>query len=160
METPKSHGWPLLNRFLDPRSIIFGFAILHFLTMLTYLMRYQDKFSVVSTHWNPVRFMYEPVLLLLAAAGLLSHKMWGYMLAIVAGGSVIYRLLDLGLLATSAAQDRPIFSWYVLRTWLSITYASQPQYLLEVLFAGVVIVYAASLCSHSLSAARKKIVNS
>lgn len=155
MEKQQSQGRLFLKRLIDPKAIIFGFAILHFLAALMYLIGYQERFPGVSTHWSPVKLMFEPVLLLLAAASLLTGKGWGYLIAIVASGRVIYALGYLGLIAISVAHDHPLVSWYVLRTWLAITYAAQPQYLLELAIAAAIVVYASVLCSFRILASRR-----
>src|SRR5258708_5673390 len=150
MEALKSQRKLFLHRLLDPKAIIFGFAVLHFLAMLMYVMRYQQEFAVVSTHWNPVRAMYEPAFLLIAAAALLFNKPWTYLAAVVASARVIYVLGYLGLFAMSEAHDQPMVSWYVFRTWFIVTYESQPQYLLELLLALLIVSYAIVSCSHRL----------
>ncbi len=150
MEDLSSQGKIFFNRLLDPKAIIFGFAVLQFLIVLMYVIRYQQEFSVVTTHWNPVRVMFEPVLLLLAAGALLPDKLWGYLIAIVASGRVIYVVGYLGLFAISAAHVHPLFSWYVLRTWLVVTYQSQPQYLIELILAALIAGYSIMLCAYRL----------
>lgn len=139
-----------INRLLDPQAMIFGFAVLVFLTTLMYAIQYERDFSVVSDHWNGVRLMSEPLLLLLAAGALLFDKLWGDLLAIVVTGRVIYVLSYLGLVATSAAHEHSMFSWYVLRTWFVSTYAAQPQYLVELALAVVILGYGAIRCSRRM----------
>lgn len=126
---------------LEAKAIIFGFAILHFLVMLVYVLRYEQEFPIPSDHWNPVRVIQEPILLLFASFVLFLRKPWSYLLAIVACGRVIYVLGYLGLVAISAAHDKSIFSLYTLEAFWRLTYESQPQYILEVALAAVIIIY-------------------
>jgi uncharacterized membrane protein len=147
MKRRNNKGNVFLNSQITPKVIIFGFALLNFLTVLIYVVRYQQEFAIVSDHWNPVKVMYEPALLLLAAALLLPEKLWGYLISIVATARVVYVLGYLGLFATSAAHDHSILSSYVLKRWFVVTYESQPQYLLELLLAGVIAGYVVIRCS-------------
>ena len=136
-----------INRLLEPKAMIFGLAVLQFLTVLMYVIHYEQNVAVVSSHWYPARVIYEPLLLLLAAGALLLPNIWGKLIAIVASGRVIYGIAYLGLVATSAAHDQPLFSWYVLRQWFVITYQAQPQYLLELGLGIVIFGYAIIACS-------------
>lgn len=139
-----------ISRFLEPKAIIFGLAVLQFLTVLMYAIQYERDFSFVSEHWNAGTVLAEPLLLLLAAGALLFDRVWGHLIAIVASGRVIYVLGYLGLSATSAAHGHFLLSPYVLRTWFTSTYESQPQYLLELALAIVVLGYAAIRCSRQM----------
>lgn len=139
----------LLNRILDVKTILFGFTILHVMAMVMYIVHYEQEFSRVSDHWNPLRLMQEPVLLLLGAAALLVSKRWSYLVAIVTSGRVIYVLGYLGLVATSSAHDRSILSWYVVRAWGVIMLKAQPQYIVELVLATVIGTYAVILLLRS-----------
>lgn len=146
MEDQISQAKQFLNWLLDPKAMIFGFTILHFLAVLLYVVRHEQEFSGSSEHWDPIRTMHEPLLLILASFALLIGRLWSYLLATVVSGYVIYALGYLGLIAVSAAHDQPMLSWYVLKTWLMLTYKSQPQYILELVLAAVIITYAMTLC--------------
>lgn len=146
MKDQISQARQFLNWLLDPKAMVFGCTILHFLTMLLFAVRHEQEFSGISEHWNPVRIMHEPLLLLFASFALLVGRLWSYLLATVVSGYVIYALGCLELIAVSAAHEQPIFSWYVLKNWFVLTYTSQPQYILELALAAVIMTYAMIVC--------------
>lgn len=135
----------LLKRFVEIKAILFGFTILHLVAMAVYVVRYSQKYSAFSDHWNPSRILQEPVLLFLGAAALLVSKLWGYLVAIVTSGIVIYEVGYLGLVATSSAHGRSILTWYVAKTWWVNTFTAQPQYIIELVLATVIGTYAIRL---------------
>lgn len=132
----------LLKRFVEIKAILFGFTILHLVAMAVYVVHYNQKYSAFPNHWNPSRILQEPVLLFLGAAALLVSKPWGYLVAIVTSGYVIYELGYLGLIATSSAHGHSVLSWYVAKTWWVNMFAGQPQYILELVLATVIGTYA------------------
>lgn len=150
MERGTSRVTYFLRSLVDAKAIIFGVAVLNYLAVLTQLIQYKRQFPVPSDHWNPAAIMHEPFLLLLASALLFTSKGWGYLLAVVVSGRVIYVLGYLGLVSTAGGYDYRLLNWRVLTTWLTITYEAQPQYLLELALATIILVYASVLYSRRI----------
>lgn len=134
-------GMRLLRRFLEIKAVLFGLTILHLVAMAVYVVHYNQKYSAFPDHWNPSRIMQEPVLLFLGAAALLVGKPWSYLVAIITSGHVIYSVGYIGLIATSAAHDYPVFSVYVVKAWWVMTFSGQPQYIVELVLAAVIGSY-------------------
>lgn len=139
-----------LSSLVDLNAIIFGVAILNFLAVLTQLIQYKRQFPVPSDHWNPAVIMQVPFLLLLASALLFTSNGWGYLLAMVVSGRVIYVLGYLGLVSIAGGHDYRLLNWHVLKTWLAITYEAQPQYLLELAIAATILAYVSILYSRRI----------
>lgn len=150
METVTGRVIHFLRSLVDTKAIIFGFAVLNCLAILTHLIQYKRQFPDPSDHWNPAAIMLEPFLLLLASALLFSSKGWGYLLATVVSGRVIYVLGYLGLVSTAGGYGYRLFNWQVLKTWLTITYEAQPQYLLELAIAVTILTYVSILYSRRI----------
>jgi hypothetical protein len=144
------YGKRFLNWFLEFKAMLFGFTILHLVVMVVYIVHYEQEFPVVSDHWSPIRLMQEPVLLFLGAGALLIGKPWSYLVAIISSGRVLYAVGYIGLIATSAAHDYPVYSWYVIKTWWIMMFRAQPQYIFELGLAIVIGTYAVKLLLRSL----------
>ncbi len=142
MESPNNRACRTLFALAKPKAVIFGVALAQFVWMLACVVRYELEFRVPADHWNPVRVMWEPSLVLSASLLLLLGGVWKYALSIVSSAWIIYQLWYLGLLAVSAAFDLPVSSLEALRKWLSMMYASQPQYILQVILSAIIMVYA------------------
>src|SRR5437588_2906332 len=95
----------ILAAIAKPKALIFGVALAQFVWMLAFVVRYEIEFPVPAEHWNPVRVMWEPALVLLASLMLLIGGVWKYALSIVSSAWVIYQLWYLGLVSVSAAHD-------------------------------------------------------
>jgi len=145
MEGPNNRAIRLFLSLANTKAIIFGVALAQFVWMLAFVVRYELEFPVPADHWNPVRVMWEPSLVLLASLLLLLGGAWKYALSIVLSAWVIYQLWYLGLVAASAALDNPVLSFEVLSKWLSMMYASQPQYILQVILSAIIMMSALSL---------------
>jgi hypothetical protein len=128
-----------------PKAFLFGVAVAQFVWMLAFVVRYELEFPVPAEHWNPVRVMWEPALVLLAALMLLIGGVWKYVLSIVSSAWVIYQLWYLGLVSVSAAHDIPLFSLEVPRRWLGMMYVAQPQYILQIILSAIIGLYAGFL---------------
>lgn len=150
METEKSRVKYFLSSLVDVKAIIFGVAVLNFLAVLTQLTQYKRQFLVPSDHWNPAVIMHESFLLLLASALLFTSRGWGYLLAMVVSGRVIYVLGYLGLVSIAGGYDYRLLNWQVLKTWLVVTYEAQPQYLLELAIAATILAYVSILYSRRI----------
>ena len=145
MEGPNDRANQILFAIAKPKVLIFGAALAQFFWMLALVVRYELEFPVPADHWNPVRVMWEPSLVLLASLMLLISGVWKYAIAIASSAWVIYQLLYLGLVGISAAQDVPLFSLDVPSRWLSSMYEAQPQYILQVALSAIITAYAAFL---------------
>ena len=141
-----------LRSLVDAKAIIFGVAVLNCLAVLTQLIQYERQFPVPADHWDPSVVMHEPFLLLLASALLFTSKGWGYLLAVVFSGRVIYVLGYLDLVSIAGGYDYRLLNWQTLRMWLAITYQAQPQYLLEIAIAVTMLTYVSVLYSRRISA--------
>lgn len=143
MEERANRAKQLLRILADPKAIIFGVAFVQFVCMLAFVVRYEIEFPVPADHWNPVRVMQEPLLVLFASLMLLIGGAWKYLLAIVSSARVIYQLWYLGLVGVSAAHDLPLFSLEVPRRWLGMMYEAQPQYILQIVLSTIIMMSAA-----------------
>ncbi len=143
MEERANRAKHLFRILTDPKAIIFGVALAQFVWMLVFVVRHGIEFPIPADHWNPVRVMHEPFLVLFASLMLLIGGVWKYLLAIVSSAWVIYQLCYLGLVGVSASHDLPLFSLEVPRRWLSMIYEAQPQYILQIALSTIVIMCAA-----------------
>jgi hypothetical protein len=130
------------------RAFIFGAALLHLVHTILWVSRWSQKFGAQSGDFYPDVFLVVPSLLVLASALLLPGRRWGYLPALAISGWLLYSLGYGGLLSVSAAHDKPFFSFYVPRVWFMQTYAAQPQELLELSLALVIICYVAFALAH------------
>ena len=126
---------------LEPKAVIFGVALFHCLSMWIYAERI-DWSSMACIWYGPWNFTYEPTLLLLAASGLLLSRAWSCLIAVVASSRVIMLLGIGGLLAQAAAHDEPVLSIVTLGRWWRSMYLFQPQYILQLALASVILCYA------------------
>ena len=145
MEKETSRVTYFLRSLVDAKAIIVGVAVLNCLVVLTQLIQYKRQFPVPSDHWNPAAIMHEPLLLVLASALLFTRKGWGYLLAMVVSGRVIYVLGYLGLVSIAGGSD-----YRLLKEWLVFTYEAQPQYLLELAVAATILIYVSILYSRRI----------
>jgi hypothetical protein len=147
-----------LTFLLRPKAIIFGIALLNFMLSLMYVRQVESDIQArvkegiwpYPAHWNPVAVMHEPSLLLVASISLLIGRWWGYLLAILASGLVIYTLGYSSWTAVSNAHGVPMFSWQALEKLWYVIYEPRPQYLFEVALAAIVFTYAIFLLSRSV----------
>ena len=145
MEERANQAKHLFRILAEPKAIIIGVALVQFISMLVYVVRYEIEFPVPADHWNPVKVMHEPFLVLPASSVLWMGGTWKYLLAIVSSAWVIYQLWYLGLVGVSAAHDLPMFSLEVPRRWLGMMYVAQPQYILQIALSAIILMYAAFL---------------
>jgi hypothetical protein len=125
------------------RAIIFAVALLHLISTQMWISHWYREFGAQLGDSYPDAFLVVPFLLVLASALLLVGRWWGYLPAFCLGGWLLYRLGYGGLLGVSNAHDQPLFSLYVLRAWVMQKCEAQPQELMEIFLALVIMVYAA-----------------
>ena len=145
MEGPSNRANRILLGIAKRKALIFGVALAQFVWMLAFVVRYARELPVSSDHWNPGREMWEPFLVLLASLMLLIGGAWKYAISIVSSAWIIYQLGYLGLVSVSAAHDIPLFSLEVPRRLLSMMYAGQPQFILQIVLSAIIMLYAALL---------------
>lgn len=139
----------VLTQFLKPKLVIFAASVINLLWHLRWVWRVELEIRAATEsghfpwgHWNPVAVMFEPVLLLVAALGLLFNRWWTVMIAMLASGRVIYRVGYLPFSGVHYAHGDPMFSWGALQKVWSLVYTPQPQYLFESLLGIVIFIYA------------------
>jgi hypothetical protein len=130
--------------FLEPKAVIFGVALFHCLSMWVYAERI-DWTSMACIWYGPWNFTYEPTLLLIAAGGLLLSRAWSCLIAVVAASRVIMLLGIGGLLAQAAAHGEPVLSVATFGGWWRSMYLYQPQYILQLALASVILCYASAV---------------
>jgi hypothetical protein len=135
----------ILFALARPKALILGVAVAQFVWMLAFVVRYELEFTVPSDHWDPVRVMWEPSLVLMASLMLLIGGAWKYALSLACSAWVIYQLWYRGLVAVSAAHDIPLFSLEVQKRWVFMMYAGQPQYILQITLSAIILLYAVFL---------------
>jgi hypothetical protein len=147
----------LISWFLDPKAVIFGLVLLHVMAMLVYEIRTEQMFAALQRqgvappeHWSMARNMVEPVLLLVASIGLVIDRLWGYVVALLSSGAIIFEVGYLGLRAVSGAFDIPMTSSEVYWRWFTMTSFGQPQYLFELGLAILIMLYATIILCRTL----------
>src|SRR5262245_26607979 len=125
-----------VQRFLNPKAILFGICVLNLLVSLMFVRRVELEreaaraagYWAYSDHWNPLAVMWEPLLLIVAVVGLIVNRRWSLLLALLASGRVVYLLGYLSWRAIHFAHDVPMFSWQAVeKLWWEI-YQPRPQY--------------------------------
>ncbi len=142
-----------LKSFLSPRAIVFAACILNLLVRAMYVrqveLEAQARMAIdqwpYSEHWNPAAVMLVPMMLLIAAIGLLINRWWSLLLATLVSGRVIYLLGYLSLTAVRYAFDVPMVSWQAIEKLWYAVYQPQPQYLFEVVLAMAIFISCISL---------------
>jgi len=136
--------------FLNPRAIIFGFAVLDFTLNLTYVRQVELEIQArigtgvwpYPAHWYPGAVMFVPLLLLGAAVCLAINHWWSVLLAMFGSGKVVWLLGFRPLMGMHFAHDLPLFGWQALEKLWNSVYEPQPQYLFEVLLGTTICAYA------------------
>jgi hypothetical protein len=142
----------ILSQSLKPKFILFAGSVINVIWHVTWVRRVELEIQAkigtghwpYPAHWNPAAVMWEPLLLLAAALGLLINRWWSVLIALLASGRVIYLLGLLPLKAVHSAHDVPMFSWRAMQKAWYVVYTPQPQYLFEAAL-GVVIFLSAAL---------------
>jgi hypothetical protein len=135
-----------LERFLAfllaPKAMLFGFAIFTFVWMWVRESRIEWQFIDYHGYFENTDRVF---LLMIASLGLLLNRWWGWLVAMVLSGRVIYVLVFRALLSASYAHEVPMVSRLALKNWWWIMYEAQPQYIIQIALAVVIFTYSASL---------------
>jgi hypothetical protein len=123
---------------LKPKAMILGFAIFNL-----YWMSWRE--SHIDWQFLNYHGYYEnthrAILLLLASLGLLLNRWWSLLIAGSLGGWIVYVLVFRALAGVSNAHDVPMFSQFALRNWWLSMDTWQPQYIIQIALALVVLCY-------------------
>lgn len=147
-----------VQRFLNPRAILFGICILNLLISLMFIRRVELQAQAAraagqwsySEHWNPLAVMWEPLLLFIAVVALIVNRWWSLLLALLVSGRVFYLLGYLSWRAIHFAHDVPMFSWQAIEKLWSVVYQPNPQYLIELVLSGLIFLYALTVITKQL----------
>src|ERR1044072_3279621 len=103
-----------LHHILEPKAIVLGFALLHFLSVLIYVVRGSLTESGRDADL-PLYYMPTPTVLLLAALCLWRGRPWISWLALLLSGWLIYQLGYKWLAWISGELHRPLLRMRVDR---------------------------------------------
>src|SRR5436309_9551798 len=129
----KDHS--MLRRLLNPKTVVLGVCVGNLIFMIARVVRLERDFNPgpndYTIGWDPTIILIEPIILLIAAVGLLFNRWWSLLIALLASVRILYTLGYLSWRAIHFAHDVPMFSraafeklWYV--------YQQRPEYLFDV----------------------------
>jgi hypothetical protein len=132
---------------LQPRAMIFGFS----LGMFVLTCVYDNHIHSLNNPPGYSHFAFNPenevatFLLFIAAFGLLLRRWWSHLIAIVAGGRILYApgYLSLWIFANVGPGGGSLLSFATWKNWYNFTVETQPQYILHALVGAIVCFYAA-----------------
>ena len=136
-----------LRYVLEPKAIVLGFALLHFLSVFIYVVRGSLTDGGRDADL-PLYYMPTPTLILLAALGLWRGRPWSYCLALILSSWPVYQLGYRWLAWLSGELHAPIYSVRVLAAWWRMAFSEWADYpdrarsVFQLALAGVI-----ALCS-------------
>ena len=130
-----------LLRLIRPKVIIFVIAFVSVIVAHISVARWYRQFGNSPGDVFPDYWVNVPYVLLFAATMLLISRWWSYIPAILVSLWVTYSLGYRGLLSHSRALDRPFFRFGTARAWFIEKYNWQPQELVQVGLAVVVLTF-------------------
>jgi hypothetical protein len=139
-DTKLSRSPHCFRRLIQPKIFIFAIALLCVIVAHISVARWYRQFGDSPGDFYPY-WLNVPYVLLFAATMLLISRWWSYILAIAVSLWVTYSLGYGGLLSHSRVQDRPFFSFGTARAWFIEKYTWQPQELVQVGLAVVVLTF-------------------
>jgi cation transport ATPase len=130
-----------IRRLIQPKVIVFAVSLVAVIVAHISVARWYRQFGNSPGDWFPDNWIHVPYVLLFAATMLLIARWWSYILAILVSLWVTYSLGYGGLLSHSRVQDRSFFSFGTVRAWFFEKYNWQPQELVQVGLAVVVLTF-------------------
>jgi hypothetical protein len=133
---------------VDPKAIVFGVCLVNFVAMLVHVYRVDLRIKAsgyLVGHWYPTSVMMEPFLLLVSGAALVLNRSWSLFVALLFSGRVVYSRGYWSWTAVHNAHDVPMLSWQAMKLLCNVIYQPRPEYLIQVLLAMVVFLYAIGL---------------
>ena len=144
-----THDQSLFRTLLEPKAIILFIALLHFLWIAVYVAR---ELRTENGRSADVQFyLFEPILLLLAAFLLWRGKLLGFAAALLISGWMVYQMGYLGYLSMAEVDGATPFSrralngfyWGLFGEWE--VYGDKPRYTFQLLLASVISSFAVVL---------------
>jgi hypothetical protein len=126
---------------MNPRTIILGVTIVYFIVMAVRVERWRQQVLQAGIAMRPNHLLDVPFWLIVATLMLLIRRWWTELLAILVCGNMLYMgYVDLrGNPFVSDLDPSYRIPW---RIWLAQKYAFQPQELLEIALAFLIVGYA------------------
>lgn len=135
---------PVANYFhslVNLRAVILGLALLHLILMQIWVSRWYQRFGDEPGDSYPDSFLKVSFLLVFASLTLLLGKWWSQLLALLVSSWVLYSLGFAALHSVALAHDLPLLSFSTARLWLIQKYTGQPQELLQLALAFIILGY-------------------
>ena len=141
------------SRLLQPTAIIFGTAITFVVVAHINVANWYREFGNEPIDVFPDHLLEDPYVLVFASVMLVIRKWWSSLIALVVSARLVYLLGYLSLLSERHGFDEARPSW-VVHHWFVQKYLWQPQELLHLGLALIVVVYAASQLVSKLLSSR------
>jgi hypothetical protein len=135
----KSRSQQILGWFLQPRSIVFGIGVAHFMWM--WIRDSGVSWDLIDYH-GYYADTHEAFILLIAAVLLLHNRIWSCAIAAVLCARTVYVHVFLALVGISNAHEISMFSIDAWTRWL-LVFRFQPQYVLHLTLAVFIFVFSA-----------------
>ncbi len=133
-----------LYSLLEPKAIILGFALFHFLSIAVYVWReWQTGGDEADVHI----FMIRPTILLIAALGLWHSKLWSYVVSFNLSAWIAFVMAYSGLSASADDLGKPILNMSVLAAWWHKlfgewdVYVEQPRFTFQLFLFSIIACY-------------------
>ena len=129
------------HSLVNPRAAILGLTLLHLIVMQMWVGRWYQRFGDDLGDSYPDSLLQVPLLLVFASLMLLLNKWWSRSLALIVSSWVLYPLGFAALHSVALAHDLPLISFSTARLWLIQKYVGQPQELLQLALAFIILCY-------------------
>ena len=141
----------LLRRLVNPRLVALCVCVVNLIFIIARVVRLEREFNPgpndYTVGWDPTVILIEPIILLIAAIGLVFNRWWSLLIALLASGRIVYVLGYLSWRAIHFAHDVPMFSRDAFEKLWHVIYQPRPEYLFDVILGLVIFVYAVILLS-------------
>jgi hypothetical protein len=108
----------ILGDLLKPERLLVVYAVFDVVCTFIRVQRLTAAMvdAEISSIRTPLAMMSDPLLLLIAAVGLLLGRLWSYLVTIIAGIWLLYHAAYKWQLIASATET-PVWSWSVFKYW-------------------------------------------
>jgi len=140
-----------LYSIFEPKAMIFGLAMFHFLSMAVYVGRALQTKS--GRDADVYLYMFEPLSLLIAAFGLWRSRLLGYLVSLLISGLMVYQMGFLAYLriaewaGVSAFNPRALSCFYWMMFGSGEVFTDGPRYAFQLALACVIASYSTALLS-------------